>query len=437
MESPLGLSLGGGAIAVLLLVSAFLSGAETALTAANRARLRQQGSEGDARAATADRLREDKERLVRSILLGNTIATVLAAALATSLLLGIAGDAAVPLVVLGLTLLLLVFGEALPKTYALHHADRLAPLLAPAVSRVVAVLAPLSSFAALVTGGFLRLCGMKVDRVAMTDPTDELRGAIELHGGEQEEEEIRAERAMLRSILDLADVEVSEIMTHRRKVVAIDVGQPEEAIVAQVLDSPYTRLPLWQDDPDNIVGVLHAKDLLRALQGRGGRVEGLDIRAIATRPWFIPDTTTLLDQLQAFRARREHFALVVDEYGSLQGVVTLEDILEEIVGDISDEHDVPVAGVRPQSNGSYLIDGTVTIRDLNRQFEWRLPDDRASTLAGLVLYEVRRIPTVGQVFTFYGFRFEILRRQRNQITLVRVTPPAAGGEDAPASGPAA
>ena len=141
------------------------------------------------------------------------------------------------------------------------------------------------------------------------------------------------------------------------------------------------------------------------------------------KPWFIPESTSLLDQLQAFRKRHEHFALVVDEYGSLMGIVTLEDILEEIVGDIADEHDVVVAGVRPQGDGSYVVEGSVTIRDLNRQFEWDLPDEEAATAAGLILHESRRIPEVGQAFMFHGFRFEILRRLRHQITSVRITPP--------------
>jgi Mg2+/Co2+ transporter CorB len=238
-----------------------------------------------------------------------------------------------------------------------------------------------------------------------------------------DEEEVKHERAMLRSILDLADVEVMEIMTHRRNLVTIDAGQPPARIVQEVLESPFTRLPLWRDEPDNIIGVLHAKALLREVQANAGALDKLDIGAIAAAPWFIPDTTTLFDQLQEFRRRREHFALVVDEYGSLMGIVTLEDILEEIVGDISDEHDIAVAGVRPQPNGTYIVDGWVTIRDLNREFEWRLPDDEASTIAGLVLYEARRIPEVGQTFTFHGFRFEVLRRQRNQITALKVTPP--------------
>jgi Mg2+/Co2+ transporter CorB len=212
-------------------------------------------------------------------------------------------------------------------------------------------------------------------------------------------------------------------MTHRRKIAAFDIAQPQRTIIDQILASPYTRVPLWRDDSDNIVGVVHAKELLKAFTANDGNADSIDLDAIAVTPWFIPDTTSLLDQLQAFRARREHFALVVDEYGTLMGVVTLEDILEEIVGDIADEHDVASIGIRQLEDGSFIVSGQVTIRDINRQMEWRLPDENAVTVAGLVLHEARHIPDKGQVFLFHGFRFEILRRVRNQIAALRVTPP--------------
>jgi Mg2+/Co2+ transporter CorB len=266
----------------------------------------------------------------------------------------------------------------------------------------------------------MRLVGMKyaTDRDSET-MLIELRGAIELHSGAG----VRHERAMLRSILDLANVTVGEVMTHRRKIAAFDIAQPQRTIIDQILASPYTRVPLWRDDSDNIVGVVHAKELLKAFTANDGNADSIDLDAIAVTPWFIPDTTSLLDQLQAFRARREHFALVVDEYGTLMGVVTLEDILEEIVGDIADEHDVASIGIRQLEDGSFIVSGQVTIRDINRQMEWRLPDENAVTVAGLVLHEARHIPDKGQVFLFHGFRFEILRRVRNQIAALRVTPP--------------
>ncbi len=410
------------AIPVLLTLSGFFSGSETALTAASRARMHQLAQEGDRRAGIVNKLRENKERLIGAILLGNNLVNILASALATSVLITLVGEAAVPVATVVMTLLVLIFAEVMPKTYAINHADRMALKLAPTLKTVVLLLAPVTAGITAIVRGIMKLFNADYREVGMTDYVDELRGAIELHRGP--EEETHQERAMLRSILDLGDVDVSEIMTHRRTIAAIDADMPRAEAFDAVLESPFTRLPIWRDDPDNVVGVLHAKDVLRAVKDRAGSVDDLDMQEIASKPWFIPDSTSLLDQLQAFRARREHFALVVDEYGSLQGVVTLEDILEEIVGEIDDEHDLPVAGVRPQADGSYIVDGTVTLRDLNRQFEWRLPDEEASTVAGLVLHEARRIPDVGQTFTFYGFRFDILRRQRNQVTSICVTPPA-------------
>jgi len=418
---PWGVVVSLGAIVILLLLSAFFSGSETALTAASRARMHQLEREGDPRASTVNRLRENKERLIGAILLGNNLVNILASALATSVLLTMVGEAAVPIATLVMTLLVLIFSEVLPKTYAINQSDGMALAVSRILSRVVAVLGPITAAINWIVSGILRLMGADVRSIGVADYVDELRGAIELHRGPLEETD--EERAMLRSILDLADVEVSEIMTHRRNMISIDIDQPPADIVKEVMAAPFTRIPVWQGEPDNVVGVLHAKDVLRAVQAAAGDAGKIDIQAVAGQPWFIPDTTSLLEQLRAFRSRRGHFALVVDEYGVLQGLVTLEDILEEIVGDIDDEHDVPVAGVRKQANGSFLVDGTVTLRDLNRQFEWNLPDEEASTIAGLVLHEAQRIPKVGQVFTFHGFRFEIMRRQRNQIVLLRVVPP--------------
>lgn len=421
----------GAAIAGLLVLSAFFSGSETALTAASRPRLAQLERQGDRRAGTVNKLREDKGRLIGAILLGNNLVNIFASAIATSMFIGLLGETAIPVVTLGMTLLVLIFAEVLPKTYALDNADRMALRIAPVMRWVVAVLAPVTEGVTLVVNLILRLVGAHHHGGSVFDSEDELRGAIELHRGEDivEEKEVAQERAMLRSILDLGDVEVSEIMVHRRNVEAIDVSADIDEIIQAVLNSQYTRLPLWRDDPDNVIGVLHAKDLLRSLQEQDSVIDRNALEAILSEPWFIPDSTRLLDQLQAFRARREHFALVVDEYGALQGVVTLEDILEEIVGDISDEHDLPVAGVRPQPDGSFMVRGTVTLRDLNRRFEWTLPDEEASTIAGLVLREAQRIPEVGQAFSFYGFQFEVLDRQRNQITQVRVRPPSPSGDD--------
>ncbi|MEI6985935.1 MAG: HlyC/CorC family transporter [Rhodospirillaceae bacterium] len=423
-----------GAIVVLMVVAAFFSGAETALTGASRARMHQLEQDGNRRAWRVNRLRDKKEQMIGALLLGNNASNILSSALATSVAIRIFGDSGVIYATVAMTVLVLVFSEVMPKTYAINSADRMSLLIAPMVQGVVFVLAPVTSAVGWLVFHMLRLMGANIWTKGIVSSEDELRGAIELHGGFDTQEEVKGEvkeeRAMLRSILDLTNVEVSEIMTHRRNLVTVDATLPPNEIVDAVLNSPFTRVPLWQGEVDNIIGVLHAKALLREVHAQGGQLDRMDILAIAHKPWFTPDTTNLFDQLQAFRKRREHFALVVDEYGSLMGIVTLEDVLEEIVGDIADEHDVQVAGVLAEPGGSYVVDGWVTIRDLNREFEWRLPDDKASTIAGLVLIEARRIPNIGQTFVFYDFRFEILGRQRNQITSLRLFPPGVAAKPA-------
>lgn len=409
------------AILFLIALSAFFSGSETALTAASSARMHSLEKQGNKRAKLVNRIRAQKEKMIGALLLGNNLVNILASALATSVLIGVFGDAGVVYATIIMTLLVLIFAEVLPKTYAFHHADTMAMRISPVIRVVIRLFAPVTDMITALVRVVLRLFRIDITNVNLSVDIEALRGAIEMHRGP--EEETNEQRAMLRSILDLADVEVGEIMTHRKKVLMIDAGQPLEKIVEDVLDSPFTRLPLWRDDPENIIGIIHVKALLKEMQARGGKFGTVKIETLATEPWFVPDSTTLSDQLQAFRKRREHFALVVDEYGSLMGVVTLEDILEEIVGEIDDEMDEIVAGVRKQPNGTYLVDGTVTIRDLKREFEWELPDEEYSTLAGLILHEAQMIPDAGQSFTFFGYRFDVVRRQRNQITLIRVTPP--------------
>lgn len=413
------------AIVVLLMLSALFSASETALTAASRPRMHQLEQEGDHRARRVNRLREQKERMISALLFANNIVNILSSALATSVLIDFFGDSGVVYATIVMTVLIVIFSEVAPKTYALNDPDNTSLRVARVVDNLVRVLGPVTLTAEVVVLQLLRSLRGGRELIPTDSSEAELRGAIDLHRKEETEEEVREERAMLRSILDLTDVAVSQVMSHRRNLVTIDARTDPSQVVDAVLDARFTRLPVWQDNPDNVVGVINAKALLREVRARDGRLEGLDLLEIAAKPWFVPDTTTLFDQLQAFRQRREHFALVIDEYGALMGVVTLEDILEDIVGDIHDEHDVTVQGVCAEPGGTYVVDGTVTIRDLNREFEWRLPDHKASTIAGLVINEARLIPSVGQVFTFYEFRFEVLSRVRHQVTSLRITPPTA------------
>jgi Mg2+/Co2+ transporter CorB len=249
---------------------------------------------------------------------------------------------------------------------------------------------------------------------------EELRGAIDQHLGEGAV--FKKDRDMLGGILDLSELEVFDVMVHRTKMTTIDAAMPQDEIIKEVLMSGHSRVPVWKDRPDNIIGILHVKDLFAALVDNAGDAAKIMIETILKPLWFVPDTRRVSDQLAAFLRRKTHFALVVDEYGEVMGLVTLEDVLEEIVGDISDEHDAERPRIRKQKDGSVIIDGAVPIRDLNRTLDWHLPDAEVTTIAGLVVHEARMIPDTGQAFTFHGFRFEVLRKRRHQITTIRVTP---------------
>lgn len=409
-----------GAIVLLLLFSAFFSGSETALTAASRARMHRLAEEGNKRARTVLKLTEDRERLIGAILLGNNLVNILASALATSLFLALFGDAGVVYATLVMTAVVLIFAEVAPKTFAITNTDRVALAVSAPLRLITVLFGPVTAAVQFIVRHTFRVFGLNVDDLQQVlSAHEELRGAINLH--HHEGSVVKIDRDMLGGILDLRDLEVSDIMVHRKNIVMIDAGQKNSEIISQALASPHTRIPLWRDEQENIVGILHAKDLLRALSGANWQPDTIDILSIAIKPWFVPDTTTLQDQLNAFLRQKTHFALVVDEYGALMGLITLEDILEEIVGDISDEHDIEVAGVRAQPDGSVVVNGSVPIRDLNRAFDWSLPDDEATTIAGLVIHEARTIPEVGQAFTFHDFRFEILRRHRNQIAQIRIS----------------
>lgn len=414
-----------GIIFFLLLLSGFFSGSETALTAASRSRLHNWEKGGNKRAALTNRIRERKDRMIGSLLLGNNLVNILASALATSVLIKIFGEAGVVYATLIMTVLVLIFAEVLPKTYALTHADKMSVFIAPIIRVVIWIFFPVAEAVNHIVRVTLRLFGADMSKMQDGSHMEVLRGVIELHeGGDHETQE---QRAMLRSVLDLFEVDIEEIMTHRKNVLMLDASEPIEKIIEAALESPYTRMPVYRDDNDNIIGVLHVKALMRELkilERHNGNINDIDIEELSTDPWFVPEATNLYAQLQAFKSRREHFAVVVDEYGSFMGIVTLEDILEEIVGEIDDEHDEAFVGVRKQANGSYLVEGDVTIRDLNREFEWELPDDEDySTLAGLIIHEAQIVPEAGQSFTFYDFRFDIVKRQRNQLGMIRVTAP--------------
>ncbi|MEZ5674348.1 Mg2+ and Co2+ transporter CorB, contains DUF21, CBS pair, and CorC-HlyC domains [Thalassovita litoralis] len=414
-------------ILFLLVLSGFFSGSETALTAASRGKLRAQADKGSRGAERALKITEDNERLIGSVLLGNNMVNILAASLATSLFTNLFGESGVALATLVMTLLVLIFAEVLPKTYAITNAERAAAGVSPAIQVVITVFSPMVSAVRWLVRGVLRVFGVKADPDSqILAVREEIAGALYL--GHSEGVVEKEDRDRILGALDLGERAVEEIMLHRSQIEMINADDTPEAILSQCLESNHTRLPVYRGNPDNILGVVHARDLLRgmhklAITPEAKGLTGFNILDVAMPPYFVPDTTTLDDQMRQFLRRRTHFALVVDEYGSLEGLITLEDILEEIVGEITDEFDPDAAHpIQKTKDGQFVIEGAMTLRDLNRATDWALPDDEANTVAGLVIHEAQMIPEVGQVFSFHGFRFEVRGREGNRVTKLKIRP---------------
>ncbi|CAN7266264.1 HlyC/CorC family transporter [Phenylobacterium sp. LjRoot219] len=407
----------------LLALSALFSAAETSMTGASRARMHQLEREGDRGARRVNRLISDQESMIGAVLLGNNLINILASALTTTVITrAVPGALGVAVATAVMTVLVLVFAEVLPKTIAIVRSDDVARALSAPTLWAVRLFGPVVYAVQWIVRKTLRLFGVKLDMATdVLAAHEEIRGAVEYHHSEGLVE--TRDRWMLGGVLDLAEMDVTEVMVHRKAIAMVDGDLPPRALLAEALDSGHTRVPIYRDEPENIVGVLHAKDLLQALAKADGDIAALDLASIVREPWFIPETTSLKDQLTAFLKRQSHFALVVDEYGALQGLITLEDILEEIVGEIDDEHDIAVDGVRPGPDDAMMVDGSVTIRDLNRAMNWDLPDDEAVTVAGLLIHEAQRIPEVGETFHFHAQRFRVAERKGNQITILQVWPP--------------
>lgn len=420
----------GAVILALIIMSFLFSGTETSMTAVSRARLHTLEANGDERAGIVARLIERRDRLIGALLIGNNLVNILSSSLATTVLLTLLGETGVIYATVGMTVMLVIFSEILPKSLALSRPEGFALGMARFAQLVVLLFGALSTGANRIVRLLLRMFGVNLDENRfMLSAHDELRGTVEvLH---REGQVVKQDRDRMGGLLDLHELEVSDIMVHRTSMKMVNGNEPPEVLVREILQSPHTRVPVWKGSTDNIVGVIHAKDLLRALHDENNDPARIDVSKVMTKPWFVPDTTTLQDQLNAFLRRKAHFAIVVDEYGEVEGLVTLEDIIEEIVGDISDEHDIEVQGVKQEADGSVVVDGSVAIRDLNRALNWTLPDEEATTIAGLVIHESQSIPDEKQAFTFHGKRFVVMKRDRNRIARLRIrpaetTPPATG-----------
>jgi Mg2+/Co2+ transporter CorB len=407
-------------IFILLILSAFFSGSETALTASTRSRLTGLNIKGKKNAQIAINLLNDKESLIGAILLGNNLVNILASSLATSLLIKMFGDSGVAYAVLIMTVLIVIFAEILPKSYAISNSEKMALTISPIIRPFVFFLSPITWLMEKIVHGILAIFGMNyIKNSRSLSVQDEIRGTVDLH--HKEGRLYKFDKDMVKGILDLSVIGIEDVMVHRSNMFTVNIDDDANNIISAVINSPYTRIPVWKNDAENIIGIIHAKNLLRLISTKKNLpILNEDIKKTLLEPWFVPETTTLKEQLQMHLNKRTKLAIIVDEYGALMGMISLEDIIEEIVGDISDEHDVIVKGVDVNSDGSFNINGNVEIRDLNREYGWELPDSEANTISGLIIHESRSFPKPGQKFNYYGFQFEILETQGNQISLLKV-----------------
>ena len=410
------------AVILLLILSAYFSGSETALTGASQAYMMdQEKNEDNQKAKVVNRLFAQKDRLIITTLIGSNLSNTLGTALATSVLIDMFGSEGVFYATVIMTILVLVYTDMLPKSYSVLNANTVALYVAPIMRFWVWLFSPLAYVLQFIVRNTFKLFGIK----GMRDCDNETRiseiiGAICMYGGG----EIKEEKAMLESILDLSDVQVYDVMKHRKDVFSLDIDMPIDEMLEKIKNSIYSRIPLYKDRPENIVGVIRSSVFLKSCVENHGNLKKVNVRELLSAPWFIPENTTLRQQLKQFRDRREHFAIVVDEYGSLLGIVTLEDILEEIVGDINDESDkekIDIGTIEEIGKNAIKVGGQVTIRDLNRKYGWDLADEEAVTVAGYLLDMAQTIPEQGQKFIFEGFEFEVLKRVKNQLVSIKIT----------------
>lgn len=400
-----------------IVISGVLAGSETAITGASRAQMLQLSKKGNEKAKKVQAVQEHLGSSISTILVATNFVNYIIPSVTAWFSANYMDSAILSIFV---AIVMSVYCEIFPKMLAINYTCEFAMMIASFIQWLVKILKPFVTILEMIARWSLRLIGVNVDSNRhMVHSDEELRGAIELHSSDGDKSGSE-KKFMLNGILDLGENSVNSVMTHRKNLVTINVDLPIQEMIDKLLHTPYSRIPVWKDSPENIIGVLRVRTLLSEVQ-KINKGETIDINKIISKPWFIPETTDLLEQLQEFRKRHEHFAIVVDEYGDLMGIVTLEDILEEIVGEIVDEYDNTQTGISVQSDGSVIVDGATPVRDLNRKLEWSLTEEHATTIAGLVMNEVRRIPETGEIYMLYGFKIEILRRQRNQISLLKIT----------------
>ena len=419
------LSLHLSGIAALMATSGFFSGSETALMATSRAKLHALEEQGKSAATRVGKMLDDPETLLATLLLGNNLVNIAASALATKVMLDIFGSAGLAIATFGMTFLILIFSEVLPKTLAARYPETFSMIVSLPLVGLIKISAPITYFIRGITKALIYMLGLGNQDESTNFGEDDVKGAIGLgafHGVLE-----KSERQMLDSILELDILTVEEVMTHRSKIDSLDINLPLEEMYAQVSNSTHSRLPVWEESPDNIIGILHIKDFYQLIKAHHeseyGGEKTSHIRDIMHPPYFVPEQAVVSDQMLEFRRQRKHMGLVVDEYGDIMGLITLEDILEEIVGEIEDEHDEVLTNYVQEKDGSYIVSGAFPVRDANKEFDWQLPDEDAVTIGGLIVDNAEGIPNVGESIELNSYTLKVLARRKQAVTRVKITPP--------------
>jgi Mg2+/Co2+ transporter CorB len=405
-------------VIILMLISAIFATSETSITAASRPKVHRMINEGNKRAKKLEKLLKSREKVISTMLIGNNVVNIVASALATSVLIKLFGEAGVVYATIGMTILVVVFAEIMPKTFALKNPDKMAVFLAPLMEILVKIFLPFTHLIQKAVNSFVNLFFDKSHKNYYEKNFEEIRDTVDLK--HQEGSIFKYDKDLIEGVLDLSDTEISEIMVHRKEIESINIELPINEIIKQALEISYTRIPLWKGNTDNIVAILNVRKLLKFLHFYKGNLTKFDLKSATSEAWFVPSTNSLRAQLFAFRKKKKRFALVIDEYGSLLGLVTLEDILEEIVGEIKEQGDESEINVIKIKSGAYKIAGKTLIRDLNKKLDWDiLEGDHAYNLAAFIINHLERIPEEKETFKIEDYQFEILKRRNNDLILVK------------------
>ena len=404
----------------LLLLSGLLSGSETSITSVSKSKIHKLAIRGDKRAQQLLHLIKNKSDFISSLLIGNNFVNILASVLATAILIKYYGDKGILYSTILMSLLIVIFSEVLPKNYALIRPDRFALAMSKYLIVFSKIITPIMLLVKVINWSFFKIMRIDLENKATSKTArEDIRNIINMH--EDEGRLLKDEGDMLNAILDLKEITVEKIMTHRKNIYSIDLNNKNE-FFPRISKSSFSRIPVWKENPNNILGLIHAKNVLTNLNDQG-QLDITKIKENLIKPWFVPETTKAKDQLNEFIQRKEKLAFVVDEYGELMGLISMEDIIEEIVGNIFDEKDFSTIGIRKIDINTYRIRGDVNIRDINRELDIQIPDTFYSTIAGYIIHETESFPDVGQIFSFGDIRYEIVNKNKNQITQIKMVLP--------------